>query len=366
MLSKKSVVVAAAAAATLTVPLVAFAGNAAGAAQSGSFHLTRVVTTHVVGPLQFEIASHSVFVADSFTSTLRKIGSKHVLARGGDPSKGGDLAGVAIDAAGHDLAYVKSNGSHSSTRFVILHRGKQTLSRNLAKWEAVHNPDHSVNYGVDHASSCARKALRDAHIPVSYKGGKDSHPYAVTYMGNHMWAVADAGGNDILTINSATGKIATLAVMPRQPFIVGHTFAKKNHLPSCVIGTTYYTESVPTDVEVGPHGVLYVSTLPGGPEGPGVGPRGRVYTLSRSGTVKIIGHSFGNATNIAVTPTGTVYVAELAQGRISVLNGSTPKTVFKLNAVVAIEWAYNRLYAATAPAVVGQHAHGRIVVLEKS
>lgn len=363
MLSKKSVVIAVAAAAALTMPLVSLAASPAGAAQRG-FHITKVLSTHFVGPLQIEVAGGSVFVADSFTSTLRKIGSKHVIARGPDPSKGGDLAGVAIDAAGHDLAYLVSNGSHSRTEFVVRHRGKQVLTRNLASWEAKHNPDGTVHYGVDHASSCARKALRDAHVPVSYLGHKDSHPYAVAFLGNHNWAVADAGGNDLLTINSATGRIATLAVLPRQPFTITKKIAAQNHVASCAVGTTYYSESVPTDVEAGPHAMMYVSTLPGG-EVPGGGPRGRVYTVSPSGTVKIIGHGFADATNLAVTPAGVVYVAELSKGAIATIHNATPKTVFKLKAVAAVEWKYGELFAATAPAAIGAHGPGEVVKIQR-
>ncbi len=45
-------------------------------------------------------------------------------------------------------------------------------------------------------------------------------------------------------------------------------------LPDCVVGVTYAFEPVPTDVEVGKDGYLYVTTLPGGPESPALGARG--------------------------------------------------------------------------------------------
>jgi hypothetical protein len=63
-----------------------------------------------------------------------------------------------------------------------------------------------------------------------------SHPYVVASLGRGSWAVADAGANAILKV-SATGQ-------------------------------------VPTDVEVGPLGQPWVSTLPGGPEDPSLGARG--------------------------------------------------------------------------------------------
>lgn len=359
MVHKKSIVVAAAAAAALSMPAVSLA--AAPAAQSHSLRVVKVLSKHFVGPLQFDVAAGKVFVADSFTSTLRRIGSTHVIAHGGNPKTGGDLAGVAFDAVHHDLAYLESNGKHTDTEFVLLHRGKRVLSRNLAKWEARHNPDGAIRYGVLHPSSCVRKALTAAHVPVSYRGAVDSHPYAVAYLGSHRWAVADAGGNDVLLINSATGKVATIGVLPRQALKVSKAFAAANHFPSCTVGVTYYTEAVPTDVELGPKGLLYVSTLPGGPEGPGVPARGGVYTISMRGSIHRIGHGFDGATNLAVTGRGTVYVAEISKGAIAVLHQGTPRTVLKLAGVVAVEWKYGELFASTAPAAAGGAGPGMIV-----
>jgi hypothetical protein len=210
-----------------------------------------------------------------------------------------------------------------------------------------------------------RKALNNAHIPVSYKGQLDSHPYAVAFLGGNRWAVADAGGNDVLTINSATGKVATAAVLPRQVLKISYTFAKASHLPKCTIGVKYYTEPVPTDVESGPHGQLYVSTLPGGPEGPGVPARGKVYAIGQTGKVRQIGHGFASATNLAVTPQGVVFVAELGAGAIAMLHNGMPKTIVKLPSVAAVEYKYGALWAATAPAASGGKGPGEIVKITK-
>lgn len=110
---QRSIVVATAAAA-LSIPLVALPAGQAGAQERGSWHITRVLTNHVVGPLQFDVVNHKVFVADSFKSILRRIGTPRVIARGYDPSKGGDISGVATDAVDHQMAYLKSNGDTRS------------------------------------------------------------------------------------------------------------------------------------------------------------------------------------------------------------------------------------------------------------
>ncbi len=41
----------------------------------------------------------------------------------------------------------------------------------------------------------------------------DSHPYAVASLGDGSWAVADAGGNDILKVDSR-GHVSVIAVLP--------------------------------------------------------------------------------------------------------------------------------------------------------
>jgi hypothetical protein len=152
-------------------------------------------------------------------------------------------------------------------------------------------------------------------------------------------------------------------VLPSTPLKITKAFQKSSGLPACTVGVTYQTEGVPTDVEAGPKGMLYVSSLPGGPEGPGVPARGRVYTVSPSGAVNMIGDGFADATNLAVSRSGTVYVAEFGAGRIAMLKNGGPKSVFKMDAVVAVEWANGHLYASSAPAITGAQAPGEIVKL---
>ena len=50
--------------------------------------------------------------------------------------------------------------------------------------------------------------------------------------------------------------------------------------PACVVGEEYAFEPVPTDVEFGPDGWLYVSSLPGGPEDASLGARGAVFRVN--------------------------------------------------------------------------------------
>jgi hypothetical protein len=338
---------------------VVVAVPAADAAPSPHLHVVNVLSKRFVGPLQFAVSGHHVYVADAFTSTLKEIGGR-VLAHGPDPKTGGDIAGVAVNRHLHQIAYTSSNGKHTNTRLTVLQHGTVAWSVNLAKFEATHNPDHKVQYGVDHPSSCVRHALNQAHIPVRYHGQVDSHPYSVTALRHGAWAVADAGANDLLRVN-ANGQVRLIRILPREAMVVTQQMADQDHLPQCVVGVHYNVEAVPTDVErAGNRGPLYVSTLPGAD----AANMGRVYRIRLASRQRVkIGGGFNEATNLAVTRGGTVLVAELGSGQISRLTSGGPVPVATLPGVVAVERANGRFYASTAPAAAGGQGPGRVVVL---
>jgi hypothetical protein len=306
-------------------------------------HVIKTLSSHYIGPLQFAVSGPFVVVADGFTSTLNLIGRKKPLAAG--PGNGGDVAAVAINPWNSSLGYSTSNADHSATKFIVRSPYRKRVVADLAGFEKQHNPDGRISYGVRHPSRCASKALKGAGIPVSYRGGVDSHPYAATALHRGTWAVADAGGNDIVRVNRH-GHVSTLSVLPRQALHVSADFAKANGLPACVVGITYYFESVPTDVERGPGGWLYATTLPGG-----MGATGSVYRINPyTGHATRIATGFPAATNLAVDPHGHIYVASLADGTISRVVHRHGVVVATLPNVVAVEWANHHLYASTAPA----------------
>ncbi len=99
--------------------------------------------------------------------------------------------------------------------------------------------------------------------------------------------------------------------MPPTPVTITADAAAANQLPACTVGLTYKFEPVPTDVELGPDGWLYVSSLPGGPEDPSLGANGRVYKVNpKSGKVKLLAGGFISTVDVAVANNGDVYVAE--------------------------------------------------------
>ena len=92
------------------------------------------------------------------------------------------------------------------------------------------------------------------------------------------------------------------------------------------MGLDYWFEPVPTDVELGPDGWLYVSSLPGGPEDGSLGAQGRVYKVNpKTGKVKIVADGFISTVDVAVASNGDVYVAELFTGRIKQIKAGSSK-----------------------------------------
>jgi sugar lactone lactonase YvrE len=87
-----------------------------------------------------------------------------------------------------------------------------------------------------------------------------------------------------------------------------------------------------------------VSSLPGGPEGQSQGAWAAVYRVNPvNGTVTLIASGFAGATDLAISPAGTIYVAELFGDRISLVNNGAPEPLVALRTPAAIEWAAGAL-----------------------
>ncbi|QMW67136.1 ScyD/ScyE family protein [Mumia sp. ZJ1417] len=237
-------------------------------------------------------------------------------------------------------------------------RGTVKVVADTGAYEIANNPDGDVVYGARGISAeCAAQwpapdpETGEGPPPSTYTGDVNPHPYATLPGPFGTTFVADAGANSIQRI-SASGRITTLALMPGQPLKITAELAGAFGIPACAVGLSYYFDPVPTDVEWGPDGWLYVSLLPGGPEDPSLGARGAVYKVNPvSGrTVKVAGGFLG-ATNLAVTPKGDIYVAEIFGNQLSVLKrGSrTPKPFAPLPWATSVEYAGGSLYATSSP-----------------
>jgi sugar lactone lactonase YvrE len=319
---------------------------AAGAPVGAAGHVEEIATGFNL-PLGLAIGHDgTVYVAEAFNEatftgqlTSFKLGAtddRTVLA-----TEPGFLAGV--DAQG------KGNVFHTAaTDDTVLKRvqpnGKQTVVASLGEFEATYNPDQDQVYGFLPGSITdeCRAELPD-FLQQPYTGIVDSNPYALAIEGGSV-LVADAAMNAIVRV-AANGQLSVVAVLPPVPQEVTAELAAEFGLPTCVVGATYTGEFVPTDLEIGPDGHYYVSSLPGAPEGPG---EASVWRIHRStGEATMVADGFFGAVDLAVAADGTIYVAELFGNRISMIAGGQVSTVAEVPLPGAIEVARDGSVYAT-------------------
>jgi hypothetical protein len=314
---------------------------------------------NLAGPLSLSVNQGKIYVAQSFAGKLTRY---LVTGQGGHDlfvrTPAIDIEGVEAKGPGTLFNVTGEAGGTKFAQLVHINKTgkKKTVLANLRAFEVKANPDHGTTYGFrDLSNKCAAKV--PAQIGGKpYQGKVDSHPYATARAHHGSILVADAGGNDILQV-SKSGAISVLKVLPAQPLKVTKARQTGLGLPKCTVGHKYYFEAVPTDVEVRHH-FAYVTTLPGGPEDPSLGARGKVYRINlHNGHLKRLAKHFLGATGLAVSPTGKVYVAELFGNRISTISHGLRKTVLSLPSPAAIEWYQGHLYATTDATT----PHGSIV-----
>ena len=312
-----------------------------------------LVSDNLAAPFNIAFKGYSPYVADGGLNQVVRVRRDGTLKPIVSDAPG--TSGVAFSKDGRYLAYTTTESGPpaeggepppiTASGLNIKKRHKAPVYADTLAYEQANNPDQHVSYGVHNPPPCLTKALGDR---ASYKGAVDSHAYSVTSYKN-KWVVADAGGNDLLWVTNR-GKISTLAVLPSQPLKITPENASAQGIPEdCAVGRTYKYEAVPTDVEVGRDGYLYVTTLPGGPEDPSLGARGKVYRVNpHNGHVKLVATGFSGATNLALGKHGKIFVAELFGGLISVVKHGKAHKYLSLPGVVAVETDRSgALWAAT-------------------
>ena len=297
------------------------------------------ITEGLAGPLQFEVSdSGRVLVAQSFSGTVSVVGRDGTVS---DLFNDPGVDGVAAGPFGSTW-YTHTDDGVAELRLRFF--GQSRTVADLHAYEVSRNPDQGSTYGLQGLSAeCAALLPPDQGI-LPYTGGIDSHPYALTPVFGGV-LVADAAANAILFVNYF-GKVSTVAVLPAQaPVTISAEAAAANELPECTAGASFIAEPVPTDVELGPDGQLYVSTLPGGPEDPSLGARGSVYRVNPwTGKSKQIATGFAGATNLAISPKGTIYVSELFADQVSKVVGNHGVPVASVPSPSGLEWSRGRLY----------------------
>lgn len=334
---------AATAALALLVPATAYA-HTHSKPQSGPV----VVSDQLAAPFNLSVHHGRVLFADggmNLVGMVKSDGSTRTLFADQPGASGIDVGwgGLAYTTTVTDFETFTNTESGLN---IVGPWGKKVYADTHA-YEVANNPDQVNHYGIDNPSQCVIDAFTAAQFPYDYNGEVDSHAYSVASYGS-KWIVADAGANVLFKVDRR-GNISTLTVLPPQPVEITAEMAAGLGMPDCVAGVTYAFEPVPTDVEVGRDGYLYVTTLPGGPEGPELGARGSVYRVNpRNGHYQLVATGFLGATNLALGSRGEIYVAELFGGQISVVKKGHRSTFASLPGVVAVETgSHGDVWAAT-------------------
>lgn len=298
----------------LSVVAVTLVAPAASAAEE-------TVIDGLVGPLGLAVGDDgTIYVTEALgffggsgrLIAIDKHGDVEVLV---DDGPGTEIAGVDatgngnvvftrgghLDVTGHDTTVYRLNGTH------------ETKLASLWEFDQANNPDGAQSYGLlDGANEACLEQVASAGYPAVYTGAPDSHPYAVAIVPGG-YAVADAAANTVFMVSNS-GHVSTLATLPA----VQQELTGDEGFPACA-GETYHGEPVPTDVELGPDGDLYVSLLPGFPESPGAG---QVWSIDgKTGALTLIADGLTSPVDIAVADDGTIYVAELFASQISMISG---------------------------------------------
>ena len=324
----------------------------------------------LIGPLHLAVGpGKSVTVSQEFASLLTTVnkGSTSILYDGGPEW---DVAGV--DYRGSTAYFLESQGAGpedprplaGSLKAIDARGNVSTITDQIGAYETSFNPDGSTTYGLSAADAAANPGcvaqVTAIGFPVSYTGEVDSHPYALTVVGNTAY-VADAGINAVLAVDLGTGAIRTLAVLPPRPATITAEFAAAFGLTDCV-GLTYAFEPVPTDVEMGPDGWLYVSSLPGGPEDATLGARGAVFRIApASGATEVYSEGILSPTGLALDGAGNVYVASLfGEGIYKIPAGSDNASLF----LAATNAADVEVSGSTLYATIDAFGNGTLISLK--
>ncbi|WP_210650143.1 ScyD/ScyE family protein [Nocardioides sp. SYSU D00065] len=315
------------------------AGSLLGAASAGAAPAPEPtkVATRLVSPLSMVVAGNgTAYVSQNFAGMLTAIEPGRRPQVVFQAPKGTEVG--ALSEAGGMLRLATTKGKRTAL-WTMRPGARPTKLADLWKHERTKNPDGDQAYGFsDLDPACAAQIPEE--VPATYTGILESHPYG-TAVHRGTTYVADAAGNTILGV-SARGKVSTVAVLPPVPVTITAEAAQANGLPACTVGHSYGFEPVPTDVEVGKGGWLYVSLLPGGPEDGSTGANGAVVKVkARTGEVRPVATGFAGATGVAVAGNGDVYVAQLFGGQVSRIKaGSTRvRTWAQVPMPAAVEWA---------------------------
>jgi hypothetical protein len=315
----------------------------------------------MLSPLSLDVQPNgTAWITQNFPGLLTKVTPRSEQT---DVVNGNGDEISAVSTRGNTVYYAQVAQDHSGAKLMSLRKGKSPVQvADLWAHEDEENPDQVNTYGfVGLPESCASQFDPAGPFgPPTYTRIVDTHPYASLATRDGIY-VADAGANAIVKV-SYDGDVSTVAVLPATaPVVATAEVVEQFGFPECATGYSYRFEPVPTDVEIGPRGWLYVTGLPGGPEDASLGERGVVYKVNPgSGEVKTFATGFVGATGLAVSRQGVVFVAEMfggedGTGQVSVVSpwGGEAVAAFPVSSPAAIELSGRSLYLTKDAFVLG-------------
>lgn len=305
--------------------------------------------TEVVGglvtPLSVAVAQDgTIYVSQNFAGLLTAKAPGHD-AEVVYEAEGKEVGAVSVDGTTVTFATTAMGGPQDTRLWTLNDDHTATEVADLWAHERAHNPDGGRKYGIRGLDrACKRAFNKHTSWMVGYRGIKESHPYASTTVDGTTY-VADAAANAIFAVRD--GMVSTVAVLPATTVKVTRKIRRSLELPRCAQGHDFKLEAVPTDVEVGPDGNLYITSLPGGPEVPAMGANGSVYRLVPStGAVSAVQPGgLVTPTGYAVGPTGTSYISMIfASTVLSVPDGGAPAPFAEVALPGDVEYANGKVY----------------------
>lgn len=326
-----------------------------------------VVADGLAGPLTLAVGDGAdLYVTQSFVGLLSEVdpeGTVTDLYQMPLPPGAGQLVGVHHhqDATYHIETDPSVEGGPVSHVIRTSAEGQRSvISEDLRAYETSQNPDQGESYGFRNLSgTCAEQVAafqEQIGVPTfsEYQGVVEANPYQLDVHEGTVY-IAEASGNAVLRVDEQTGEASTVAVLPSTTITfteeleanVEQVFTGVD-MPDCVVGQEYTPEPVPTDVEVGPDGQLYVSTLEGAAGE--VVPLSKVYRIDPStGSSQEVASGMHGATGLALDDSGNIFVAELYGGEVSVIrpDHQEAETVFAAQTPADVEVDDGTLYATT-------------------
>ncbi|MHA7209720.1 ScyD/ScyE family protein [Arthrobacter sp. MDT1-65] len=365
------------AAAALAVALTSSAVATALPSVAGSGYGDREVTagdsvdlaTGLVSPLRVAVGrDDTAYVSQNFAGLLTSVdrdGKTATLVE----RPGIEIGGVSTRYG--DVYYTESAGGPGSTDpFVanvsVLEDGETRVIADFAALETENNYDGDNEYGFqDLPEACAAELPADLREFLLPHGGEVySHPFAtaVSDRGRYVY-VADAGANVIWTVDTRRGDIEATVLDPVPTLateeLLASLTAQGITLPECVLGYTFNSEPVPTDIEFGPDGLLYLTSLPGIPEDPTLG---SVRSFDPdSGDVDVVVSGLTSPTGLAFDRHGNLFVAELFANRISIIPAGTDEAELFAEATQPADVEVDDEYLYSTRNALSEEAGGTLV-----